>query len=174
MFSNTGSLKGAIETLKQKAMKAAFSLKSSLASQNICSPALFMRLFDKLIKPILLYGCEVWAQEILRLKKITLTKLNKFPPEQIHIKLCKWALGLRKSTNNNATRAELGRYPIYIDIIKQTQNYSSRFEQLPDERIAKKAYLNEIKSKGDTWYESTKIFADSWGLTNSEGKNLKE
>ena len=45
-------------------------------------------LFDKMIKPILLYGCEVWGfgkNEVL---------------ERVHLKFCKILLNLKSSTPN--------------------------------------------------------------------------
>ena len=58
----------------------------------------------KMIKPILLYGCEVWGfgkHEVL---------------EQVHLKFCKILLNLKLSTPNYMVYGELGRYPIDIDI----------------------------------------------------------
>jgi hypothetical protein len=56
-------------------------------------------LFDKMIKPILLYGCEVWGfgkNEVL---------------ERVHLKFCKILLKLKSSTPNYMVYGELGRYP---------------------------------------------------------------
>ena len=43
-------------------------------------------LFDKIVKPILLYGCEVWGFG------------NNLIIVRIHIKFCKILLGVKKST----------------------------------------------------------------------------
>ena len=67
-------------------------------------------LFDKMIKPILLYGCEVWGfgkNEVL---------------ERVHLKFCKILLNLKSSTPNYMVYSELGRYPIDIDI-KSKDNF---------------------------------------------------
>ena len=37
-------------------------------------------------------------------------------PEKVHIKFCKYILGTNKFTSNDATRGELGRYPIAIQL----------------------------------------------------------
>jgi hypothetical protein len=61
-------------------------------------------LFHKMIKPILLYGCEVWGfgkNEVL---------------ERVHLKFCKILLNLKSSTPNYMVYGELGRYPIDIDM----------------------------------------------------------
>ena len=70
--------------------------------------------FDKMIKPILLYGCKVWGfgkNEVL---------------ERVHLKFCKILLNLKSSTPNYMVYGELGRYPIDIDIKVRTISYLAR------------------------------------------------
>jgi hypothetical protein len=67
-----------------------------------------------MIKPILLYGCEVWVlgkNEVL---------------ERVHLKFCKILLNLKSSTPNYMVDGELGRYPIDIDIKVRTISYWAR------------------------------------------------
>ena len=61
-------------------------------------------LFDKMVKPILLYGCEVWGfgdNDII---------------ERAHLQFCKLLLNLKTSTPSYMVYDELSRYPIEIDI----------------------------------------------------------
>jgi hypothetical protein len=70
--------------------------------------------FDKMIKPILLYGCKVWGfgkNEVL---------------ERVHLKFCKILLNLKSSTPTYMVYGELGRYPIDIDIKVRTISYLAR------------------------------------------------
>ena len=63
-----------------------------------------LELFDSMIKPIILYGCEIWGfgnNEIF---------------ERIHLKFCKLLLHLKTSTPDYMVYGELGRYPICINI----------------------------------------------------------
>ena len=62
--------------------------------------------------PFLLYGCEIWGPELLSYK----THFDKSTIEQVHIKFCKQTLNVPWYTENKACRAELGRYPLSIDI----------------------------------------------------------
>ena len=71
-------------------------------------------LFDKMIKPILLYGCEVWGFS------------NNDILEKIHLKYCKILLNLKTSTPSYMVYGELGRYPIYIGIKIRTVYYWAR------------------------------------------------
>jgi hypothetical protein len=64
-----------------------------------------LELFDNMVKPILLYGSEIWgfSKNIDCLKKIQL-------------RFCKLLLKLKSSTANYMIYGELGRCPIEIDI----------------------------------------------------------
>jgi hypothetical protein len=69
-----------------------------------------------MIKPILLYGCEVWGfgkNEVL---------------ERVHLKFCKILLNLKSSTPNYMymVYGELDRYPIDIDIKVRIISYWAR------------------------------------------------
>jgi hypothetical protein len=62
-------------------------------------------LFVKMVKPILLYGCEVWG----------FSYNDKI--EKVHLKFCKLLLHLKSSTPSYMIYGgELGRYPLEIDI----------------------------------------------------------
>ena len=61
-------------------------------------------LFNKLIKPILLYWCEVWGFE------------NNDLLERVQLKLCKLLLDLKQTTPTSVIYGELGLYPLNIDI----------------------------------------------------------
>ena len=61
-------------------------------------------LFDKMVKPILLYGCELWGFS------------NCDIIERVHLKYCKLLLNRKSSIPNCMIYGELGRYPFYIDI----------------------------------------------------------
>ena len=68
-------------------------------------------LFDKIIKPILLYGCEVWGfskNEII---------------ERVHLRFCKLLLNFKTSTPSYMVYGELGRYPLDIDIKVRTISF---------------------------------------------------
>ena len=49
--------------LADKAQKAAFMLKRSIVSDwnNLITPGVALSLFDSYVKPVVLYGCEIWS-----------------------------------------------------------------------------------------------------------------
>ena len=61
-------------------------------------------MFDKMVVPILLYGCELWGFENLDII------------ERLHLKFCKFILRLKSSTPNYMIYGELARYPLYITV----------------------------------------------------------
>ena len=80
--------------------------------------------FDGLVKPALLCGCEIWGPELLSYK----THFDKSSIEQVHIKFCKQTLNTPTYTENIACRAELGRYPLSIDIKASIFSYWLRLQ----------------------------------------------
>ena len=77
---------------------------------------LTMKLFDALISPILFYASEVRGIDCNG-------QLEKDPEELVQNKFLKWLLGVNKYCNNNACRAETGRFPMRIEA--QCRNLSS-------------------------------------------------
>ena len=60
--SNTGSFVKAADNLYKKALKSLFSIYSSLdVRSDVKNTRLFLKLFDSLVKPVLLYGCDIWG-----------------------------------------------------------------------------------------------------------------
>ena len=59
-------------------------------------------LFDKMIVPILSYGCEIWCYEECLII------------ERLHLKFCKYILRVKQSTPSAMIYGELGRYPLVI------------------------------------------------------------
>ena len=73
---------------------------------------------------MLLYACEIWGPEVLSYK----THFYKSTIEQVHIKFCKQTLNVPWNTENIACRAELGRYPLSIDIKASIFSYWQRLK----------------------------------------------
>ena len=65
--------------------------------------------------------------------------------EKIHLKFCKFILGVHKRTTNIAILSELGRFPLYFNIIKGMLLYWYRLENLGKEFPLLKEAYNETK-----------------------------
>ena len=68
-------------------------------------------LFNKLIKPILLYGCEIWG-----IGNIDII-------ERVQLKFLKMILNLKKSTPSYMVYGETGSFPLKIDIEARMISY---------------------------------------------------
>ncbi len=64
---------------------------------------LLFRIFDTKVKPILLYGSEIWG--VRKCEEI----------EKIQVRYCKIVLNVGKPTWNFAVLGECGRYPMFVD-----------------------------------------------------------
>ena len=103
IFSKTGNFNLAKKRLVDKAVVSMYAVLKLGRKHNLSIKCL-LSLFDKMVKPILLYGCEIWGfgkNDVL---------------EKVHLKFCKMILNLKTSTPNYMIYGELGRYPVEIDI----------------------------------------------------------
>ena len=60
-FTPSGSFKFARESLYKKARKAYYSLFNDINIQSRAQISTMKKLFHNLVKPIVLYNCEVWG-----------------------------------------------------------------------------------------------------------------
>ena len=116
-LSSNGSFKAAEKCMSSKAQKALFKLKTLLTDSSL-KPSTCLKLFDQLIKPICLYGSEIWGIDEFRFNNIC--RFNKtlelFLSEKLNLSFSKYTLGVHKKAQNSAVRGELGRLPLGVDI----------------------------------------------------------
>ena len=110
VFTAGGSFSGTQNTLSGQAQKAIFKLNKYLYKFTFIPPKHKLELFDKLITPILNYGCEIWG----------FIQGNSL--ERVHLQFCKQLLGVKKSTQNDFVYGVLGRTTLitkrYLVIVK--------------------------------------------------------
>ncbi len=113
-FTQDATFKTAINELYKKGLKAYFKLLKIL--NPLPSAKTVLHLFDHLIKPILLYGCEIWGP--CKIKSYSNTQSDNFwkqlhseyplehkmcntsnPYEKFHLKLCRDILGVNNKTS---------------------------------------------------------------------------
>ena len=104
VFSTGGSFSYNQTMLSGKALKAMNVLLNKLKTFNFTLKT-YCQLFDSFVTSILSYGSEVWGN----------TKSKEI--ERIHLKFLKRILGVKISTSNASLYGELGRYPLYIEIL---------------------------------------------------------
>ena len=97
-FNYNGKYNKAITKQVNQAKRAMFSLLSKSMKLNLPTD-ITCDLFDSLVTPILLYGCEIWGFDNANTKII----------ETFHYKFCKQILKVQKRTASCMVLGELGR-----------------------------------------------------------------
>ena len=131
MLSSSGTFSYCQNDLYKRALKASFKISKVFGKlhQNVDT---IIHLFDHTIKPILLYGSEIWATANTNstiVKKDNYCLFNSFSNlycDKMHVKFLKYVLGVHKKATNEAVAGELGRYPLSIDAICATVKYYQR------------------------------------------------
>ena len=141
VLTPSGRFSYARETLCKKARKTLGYIRSLISNSTKIPILLLCKLFDSLVKPVLLYGCEVWGTELLALK----TDFDKSDIEQTHLKFCKQTLGVPFYTSTIKVRAELGRFPLSIMIKTQIAKYFLRLKYNIDNPLLKAAFNYSTK-----------------------------
>ncbi len=122
-------------------------MQSRIKIKNIEIPLpIWCKIFADVIQPIALYGSEVWGP----LSDQSYTRWDRHPTEALHTEFCKMILKLQRKTPNNAGRAELGRFPLIINLHKISLKFWMHFKSSPTESLHFKALqtqeLNPEKS----------------------------
>ena len=136
---------------------------------------IFFQLFDSQVKPILLYGAEIWGmkgREII---------------EKVHLFACKKLLGVSAKTPNSFVYTELNRYPLVIDARMRVFKYWAKILGMEGDRIPRQAYERELRelNKENGWgrmiqeYLIVNGYGNVWeeqdgGLVYSLGREIKQ
>ena len=172
-MSYDGKFEIAGQELFKKGLKAYFKICRNL-DINFTSPSTFMNIFDKMVKPVLLYCAEVWALD-LNLKQPD--KLFSFhyslsqKIESLNTKMCRFLLGVHSKSSLIATYGELGRYPLMADCIRHTLLYWNRINDLDSNLLLGTAMEihNEINTN---WINNIKWINRNYNfITSVNGNN---
>jgi len=145
VITASGSFSLAVNALKDKARRALYAIKKKFQNSELPIP-IWCKIFDSVIQPIALYGSEVWGP----LSDQSYTRWDRHPTEALHTEFCKMILKLQRKTPNNACRAELGRFPLIINMQKRSLKFWMHLKSSPTESLHFKALqtqeLNPEKS----------------------------
>jgi hypothetical protein len=158
-FCASGSMSLAKTNIHDRARKALFKLKSCIRDSAI-PPSLALKLFDQLIKPICLYGSEIWGADNLSSTKFSKdggfeTAYYKHPIEKLQIHFCKSILGVTKKASNAAIMGELGKFPMGVEVIASILNFWSHATSIDNNPLLSAAVSESIQldSNGiNSWF----------------------
>ena len=157
-FNYNGKFRVAQKNLYDKASRAMFGLIAKC--RKLFLPIdLRLHLFDSVIKPIALYGCEVWGFDDIGLA------------DKLQLRFIKNSLGLKMRTPTVMVRGETGCYPCSIDIKCRLLNYWFQLGiEEKNSKIVKEMYncifkLYSSDSYIYPWLDFVKNSLDNLGLT---------
>ncbi|CAB3993421.1 Hypothetical predicted protein [Paramuricea clavata] len=135
-LNHNGNFTLALKQLSEKALHALYGIRRQLNFSHL-NPKYAIKIFDSIITPILLYNSEVWGTYV----KNDFNNWDKSPIEKVHLKFCKIYLAISRKASNIASRAELGKLPLIINVFKRVFKYITHLNSLPQTTIAKQAFL---------------------------------
>ncbi|MCG8044707.1 MAG: endonuclease/exonuclease/phosphatase family protein [Candidatus Thiodiazotropha taylori] len=153
--------------LALQAQKAASSIFRFQKQFGCFQPPDAFKLFDSMVKPIAIYGAEIWgymyAEEI----------------EKIQTKFCKQFIGLKQNTADIFVLGECGRLPLAVSYLTQCVKYWVKLTQMPNHRYPRQCYLmlRSLTEAGRmTWatHIKTLLFEHGFGyvwIADSVGNN---
>ena len=132
-----------LSDLKIKANRAIFALNNKIKLSKLPTE-LTIKLFNSQIRPILLYGSEVWAPY----SNFNYDNWDNTEIEQCHTQFLKRALGCNIQSPNLMIRAEVGQYPLLTDIINRSVGFLKHVNE-SESTLAKYALLYELENNID-------------------------
>ena len=127
-FSISGSFSLASLELYKKGLKAFYKIKG-IFGHKCPNSKVALHVFDHTIKPILTYGSDIWGSCIKKSRRQTQTldmTHRDLHAEKLHLKYCKYFLGVHSKASNLATIGKLGRFPIYNYICESISKHTEK------------------------------------------------
>ena len=165
-FSADGNTLHTKRELYKRGLKVYFQLIKSF--NPLPKASIMLHLFDHMIKPVLLYSCEIWSpvnlsprpsnpatdpreqfhKDLKHQCPIAAKFLAKDDPiEKLHLKLCKYIAGVHSKTTTMGVYGDLGRLPLYVDQITQSVKYYYRLISPNSNKLLTEFY-NNMESMG--------------------------
>ena len=144
-----------IETLSCKAQQILSKVRVMCNKYEYFTNEILFKIFDTKIKPIILYGSEIWG-----VKRYT-------DVENVHIKFCKIVLNVGKTTWNFAAIAECNRYPKNVDYHYRAVKYWCKLITSDKDRYTSKCYslmYQHDASGRHNWASDMRILLCSLGF----------
>ena len=145
----SGSFTAASEELCIKARKAWFSISNIIYKDKSISVERAFHLFDSLVSPVALYGCEAWYPHVLpkncfQSKTKLISSWETLKAETINQFCSRILLSVHRKASRLAVLGELGRHPLAVKAMAHTLNYRLCLAAKPDSSLIGQA-MAEMK-----------------------------
>ena len=131
VFDSVGNFNAARQNMYERGQKALFKLKSVI-DRDFLSPKISLDLFDKTVKPVCLYGSDIWTclnvPQNNTCDDFIESFLKKTQIDKVSTSFCKWLLGVHKYSSNFGVLGELGRHSLCIDALKSVIQYWKKLQ----------------------------------------------
>jgi len=167
-LTDDGEIKHAVNTLSKKGRRAIGSLMGSI-DRTVITPAMSIKLFNCLAKPIIMYGSQLWSPLLATKQILGLTQPNlstyfkhhaEMGGERVHLRFLKWTLGVNKKTTNVFCWGELGELPIVFSALEQAISYYQRVACAPQGSLLHHTF-NEQKHLNMKWWTTMNLLKDT-------------
>ena len=180
VFHKNGSFSAANTELRSKALRALYGLKNTIIKDALSYKSLNI-LFDSLIKPILLYGCQVICPHSKTMGYLSKLDHRNSPVnflkyiaqdhyEKFHLKFIKWSLSVHSKASNIGTWGESGRHPLFYEACKLAIDYFSRVKNSDHALLS--AAFQEQATLELPWYQNISKILEKYkcGIKNPKAK----
>ena len=137
-----GTFTGGIKDLVSRARRAYHSWSYKF-NQYVGTPVrVLVKLYNTTVKPVMLYGSEIWGayyKDIMNNDIPRISLNNNLPFEKLNNRFCHHTLGVSKNTSNLGCKAELGFYPLIVNILENIILYYKRITQMEKCTLVSKA-----------------------------------
>ena len=161
-----------LEHLKDKALHALFGLQKHTNFSKL-KPSLACKIFAAIISPISSYNSEIWGVYV----KHDFKAWDNTPIEKTHLKFCKRYLEISNKASNVASRSELGRFPLIINIYKNILYYILYLLRKNEDTIVKQAFRTSLElhyNGKNSFYHNVIKISEYYDLPDFDPNNLSE
>ena len=129
----SSSLQLAVQELHDKAQRAWFGISHTIFKNKRMEPNKVFALFDSLVTPVALYGCEFWVPYLISKagfssKHGLLETWGTLTSETLNQKCSRTILSVHNKASRLAVLGELGRYPLFVNALIQLLRYKHSLE----------------------------------------------
>ena len=158
--------------LANQAKKAVGAMYSRIRDVGTLQPHIMLHMYDCLVKPITVYGSEVWGHH----------HPAQSEADKIFFRFARQVLRVKPTTSNIIVLGECGVLPPSVQCIISVLCYMNRLHNLPNDLLVKQAYCEMLRLENNgfcTWTSNVCELARSYGLdisltTKDFKKNCKQ
>ncbi len=145
MFHYSGTFELAKKDLVDRANKAMFKLISMF---KCLKPSFItcLHLFDKIVKPILMYGADICGYKVNKFKSLY-SEIKNDIFEKIHLRYLRYIIGVNKNVSKIGLYGETGRMPLCLTASIQYIKNWHRIVNLNKDNMLYKIYSSIIDLK---------------------------